>query len=180
MQPKKQFRPANLRTLLGFLLVVIVLGGSAIFYWGLGLVRDYATEVNQTVVDADASANQIQELQTLKAQLAQSNSLVEKANQLFSTPDAYQARALSDVTNYANAAGLSIANTSSDGESTPGAHTLTVTFKNPVSYSKLITFLSNVESNLPKLQVSSLSLNRSGGGADSVSVSEIKIDISVR
>lgn len=177
MEPKKQFRPANLRTLLGVLLGAIVLGGAALFYWGLSGVREYAGQVNQRIVDADASSKQIRGLQTLKSQLAQSTSLIDKANQLFSTPESYQSQALTDVKRYADTAGLAIVSTNFSESSS----TITVTFKNPVTFNRLITFLNNVESNLPKLQVSSLSLGPvDGGNANNVKTSDIKIDISVR
>lgn len=178
MKPKKQFKPQNLRSMLLLLLAAVALGGAAAFYVGLGIVKDYSIEVNQRLVDADASGKQIEELQTLKSQLAQSNSLVEKANQLFTTPSDYRARTLTDIKNYADAAGLSLESTRFEDTS---AQTVIVKLGAPVSYAKLITFLSNIESNLPKLQVNSISLGHvQGGSADSVEVGEIKIDISVR
>lgn len=180
MKPKKQFKPQDLRTILSVLFIVILIGGAGLFYWGLGIVRSYAIEVDHRLADADASGKQIEELQTLKTQLAQSNSLVDKANQLFVTPDTYQSQILSDVKNYANATGLSIASTSFDNSSETGAYTMILNLDQPVSYSKLISFLDNIESNLPKLQVHSISLGHVGGSADTVRTGEIKIDTSVR
>ncbi len=180
MKPKKQFRPADLRTLLTVLLVIITLGGGALFYYGLTLVSDYAVTVDQKSVDAEASGKQIQELQLLKGQLAQSNSLVEKANQLFATPGNYQTQVLNDIRSYADTAGLSIVNTSFSDPSTGSSYAITVSFENPVSYSGLIAFLNNVEGNLPKLQVSKISLGYGNDGADSVKVNDIIIDIAVR
>lgn len=182
MKPqKKQFKPQNLRTLLATLLILLILGGGAAFYWGLGVVSDYALEVNHRLADADASGKQIQGLQSLKNQLAQSNSLVEKANELFVAPASYQSRVLSDLKSYADAAGLSITNTTFADPSTTGIYSITIQLKQPVSYSGLIAFLNNVEGNLPKLQVSSISLGQAGrGGADVVKTGDIKIDISVR
>lgn len=178
MKPKKQFKPENLRTILALILAVVLLGGAGLFYVGLGMLRDYAVQVNQKLADADASGKQSEQLQTLKSQLSQSTTLVAKANQLFATPDTYRARALTDIKNYADAAGLSIDSTTFDATN---VHTVTVTFTAPTSYSKLIAFLNNVESNLPKMQVSSISLQHANnGGSDSVKVGSIKIDVSVR
>jgi len=178
MNPKKQFKPQDLRSLLLLLFALIALAGAAVFYIGLGIVKEYSVEVNQRLVDADASGKQIEELQTLKSQLVQSNSLVEKANQLFATPSDYRARTLTDIKNYADAAGLALESTKFDDAS---EQTVVVKLAPPVSYAKLIAFLSNIESNLPKLQVSSISLGHTEGGAiDSVEVGEINIDISVR
>lgn len=181
MKPKKQFSPSNLRTLLGVGLSIVVIGGGALFYYGLTIVREYSTTVSQSAVDAEASAQQISSLQLLKAELAQNTSLVDKANQIFSTPDAYQVQVLDDIRRYADAAGLGIANTSFSDPNTGAGNAITVTFRQPVSYSGLINFLNNVEGNLPKLQVSSIALGYDdGAGADGVEVGEIKINIAVR
>jgi hypothetical protein len=181
MKPKKLFGPENLRSVLTALLIIILLLGSGLFYLGLNMVREYAIAVNQGIADAEASAQQIQGLQVLKGQLAQSNSLIEKANQLFTTPAGYQSQTLTDINNYATAAGLTIASTTFNDPTGTGVYSATVTFKDPVSYSKLLAFLHNIEGNLPKFQVSSVSLGyKAGGNADSVSVASINIDISVR
>ena len=181
MNNKKQFKPQNLRSVLGTLLGILIIGGGTLFYLGMGIVSDYAVEVNHRLSDAEASGNQIKELQLLKKQLAQSNSLVDKANQLFSTPENYQAQALTDVKKYADAAGLSIASTSFGEGSGPGSHTISLSFSNPASYSKIINFLDSIEGNLPKMQVNSITLGHVvGGGKDSVDAGETKINISVR
>lgn len=180
MKAKKTFKPQNLRSLLVTMLVLIVIAGAGLFYLGLNFVREYAVEVNHRLLDAQASGQQIENLQSLKAQLSESNSLVEKANALFSTPANYQTQALTDIKNYADAAGVSIASTTF-ADAASGAYAVTITLKQPVAYSKLVHFLDAVESNLPKMQVTSIVLGHvDGGGADSVKVGEIKIDISVR
>ena len=177
MKPKKQFKPQDLRTLLSLLLAIVVIGGAAVFYFGLGMLRDYSTQVNQELANANGSGKQIEELQVLKNQLSQSNSLITKANELFATPANYRSRTLTDIKNYADAAGISIESTNFESDTT---HTVTVTLVQPVNYSKLIVFLNNIESNLPKMQVQSISLQRiEGGSADSVKVGPIKIDVSV-
>lgn len=179
MKQDKQFKPKNLRVILVGLLIIIPIAAAAAFYWGLSQVRDYSVKVDHRLADADASGLQIQGLQTLKTQLDQSSTLIDKANQVFVTPDNYQSRALSDVQNYAIASGISIAKAVAD--TSGGGHSIIVTLKEPVRFSQLIAFLNNIEGNLPKLQVSSITLGHvDGGSATSVSVSDIKIDVSVR
>lgn len=181
MKTKKSFKPQNLRSILIVLLALVVLAGAGVFYLGLNFVRDYAIEVNHRLEDAEASGKQIESLQALKAQLSESNSLIEKANALFATPANYQTQALTDIKNYADAAGIAVAGTTFSDTSANGVHGITVTLKQPVAYSKLIHFLDAVESNLPKMQVTSIELGRvEDGNADSVKTGEIKIDISVR
>lgn len=177
---KGGFTPKSLTGVLAFLLVVLIAAIGASFYLGLQMVREYSVEVNHRLIDAEASGNQIQELQLLKGELSQSDSLITKANQLFATPSTYQSVVLADLSNYANASGVSIAGTTY-GDPSSGAYTVTVTLNQPVSYSGLIQFLSNIESNLPKLQVDSITVGHiEGGDANSVKTGDIKIIIAVR
>lgn len=177
---KKQFTAQKLRTLLAFLLVVVILGGAAGFYFGLDEVRTYSLSVNHRLVDAQASGKQIEELQTLRRNLANNNSLVEKANQLFATPATYQAQASTDINAYASAAGIAIARTTFSDPSS-GAHEATVSLNNPTSYKGLIIFLGNIEHNIPKMQVTSISLKPADpANASRVVVGDIKISVSVR
>lgn len=177
---KQLLTPQSLRSILSFFLIVIVLGGTALFYFGLEAVRTYAVSVNQRLEDANASDKQVGQLQTLKNQLAQSESLIEKANSMFATPDSYQSQALTDIQNYANKAGVQIESTGFENAET-GIYTVVVKLANPTSYSKLIQFLALTEGNLPKMQVSSIDLKHiPGSDGDTVETGEIKINISVR
>ena len=174
-------KPKGLRALLTVVLILIILGGAGLFYLGLNMVKEYSLEVNHRLIDAEASGTQIQQLQALRSQLDQSESLITKADRLFASPSNYQAQSLNDLKNYANQTGLTIASTNFGDPSSTGVYSVTVKLGAPVSYSKLIKFLELIEGNLPKMQVASMSLtHQTGGGSDSVDVGDIKINISVR
>ena len=178
---RKGFTPQKMRALLSVMLVLVTLGSGALFYYALGETRKYGTEVNHRLLDADASYEQLSSLQALKTQLTESETLVGKANQLFATPDNYQAEALAAVRNYATVAGLSITNTRfADAED--GSKTIVISFnEGSVTYDKLIYFLRNVEENVPKLQVTSLPVSHiTGGDSNSIKVGDITIKIYVR
>lgn len=178
MEKDKRFKPQNLRTVLSLFFFLIVAGGGALYYLGLTEVREYAHEVNQQIANAKASEDKVPQLQILKNQLATSTQLVEKANLLFSTPDAYRSRATTDIANYAAVTGLRVASSNFDNEDPT---MLTVKLVSPVDYVKFIRFLSLIEGNLPKMQVISMSLASPGNGNPaSVNVGDIKIKVSVR
>ncbi len=178
---KNGFTPQTLRALLAFLLIVMAAGSGGLFYLALQQTRSYGIEVNHRLSDAEASLQQLSSLQALKSKLSESESLVLKADQLFATQENYQGQALTDVRNYANTAGLAVANTKLE-EGEDGTRQIAVSFaESSVTYSKLINFLNNIEGNVPKMQVTSLPLSRvAGGNSDSVKVGEIKIMIYVR
>ena len=174
-------KPQSLRAVLVFVLIMVIAGGLGLFYLGLNEIRTFAVEVNHSVADAEASNGQVQALQTLKGQLAQSEALIAKANQMFATPASYQNQAITDTRNYAAAAGISIAKVDFE-PIVPGINpTMTVSLKAPVSYKKLLQFLDNIEGNIPKMQVSSIGISHvNGGRSDSVTVDDIKIMIATR
>jgi hypothetical protein len=69
MKQKKQFTPQTLRSILATIFVLILIGGGAVFYFGIQSLQEYAVKVQQRLVDAEASERQISELQLLKGQL---------------------------------------------------------------------------------------------------------------
>jgi len=178
---KKTSKPQALKAFLSLMLVIVVLGGAALFYFGLNIVNDYVVEVNHRTLDADASAKQIEQLQLLRGELSQSESLVNKANRFFATPSNYQSQTLNDLRNYANKVGLSIDSTKFNDPTEEGEYSVTLKLKSPVNYQSLVRFLELVEGNLPKMQVVALSLkHQAGGSANDINVGDIKINLSVR
>ena len=177
---KKRFNAHGLSFILATLLIML-LGGSGVgFYFGLTFVKNYSVEVNNRLIDAEASGRQTEELIKLRAQLEQSKALILKSDQIFSTRDAYQGQFLSDLQNYASASGVSIASTTF-GDAASNDYSATVIINQPVGYSQLITFLHNIEGNLPKMQIQSISLKAvNGGDANSVETGDIKITMAVK
>lgn len=185
---KKSMKATSTRNLLTFLLILLIAAVGSGFYYGLQQVRAFSVEVSHTTADANASDSQVTELQKLKQTLAESETLVNKANQVFSTEASYQSQGLKDIQKYAASAGLTISNTNFETQDTVGAnvagnksHTFIITLQSPVSYQKLIQFLDAVEGNLPKMQIAGIKLERpAGGNASTVAVGDITIAISTR
>lgn len=181
MAKRTKSAPENAKQFLLVLLVLVIVGGSAAFYFALDYVRSFATEVNHSIVDSEASGKQIQELQALRSEITESESLIAKANQIFASSETYQTQSVTDIRRYAERAGLTVEKTSF-GEDTSGeTRTVTVTLEAPVSYAKLIQFFDGLEGNVPKIQVSSVTLeNVPGGGADAVKVGDIVLKVAVQ
>lgn len=178
---KKSFTPQSLKVALLVTLFVIIATVGALFYFGLTSLKSYAIDVNHRLSDANASGEQIDGLQVLKNQLANSQMLIDKANQMVSTQDSYQAQALTDIRAIAKNAGVSVINTEFNNKDQTDEHSVTVSLDSPVSYKGLIRFFEGIESNLPKMQVISATVGHvEGGNADSVTVDEIKIKLTVK
>lgn len=178
---KQTSKPQKLRAVLVVALIIIIASGLGLFYLGLNEVRTYAVEVNHTIADAEASKVQLQALQGLRGQLTQSETSIARANQMFASSGDYQNKAAADTRNYANASGVTIEQINFDDTVSDVGATMTVSFKSPVSYSKLIQFLDGIEGNIPKMQVSAIGLGHvNGANADSVAVDTIKIMIATK
>ena len=189
--PVKKNQATNMRNFLAFLLVVVILGAAAGFYFGLQIIKDYSLEVTHTVADSSASAKNVDQLSALKQQLSDGQPLVVKAEKLFSTPAAYQTQALKDISKYASEAGVTIssidsANPESGSGASPIAPTGTgysevITLQSPVSYARLLQFLDAIEGNLPKMQITGVSLDRpASASGDLIATDKITITVAVR
>lgn len=179
---KSSLKATTLRNVLAGILVLTILGAAAGFYYGLEQIRSYAVEVSHTVADANSGDKNIENLRRLKQALAESKSLVAKANKVFATKDNYQSQAVTDVQRYAQLAGVSVANTKfSDDKNSGGDQTMTIRLDSPVSYAKLLRFLNAIEGNVPKMQLIGISLSRpTQSSGDQVNIDEIFITVATR
>ncbi len=184
---KKAMTATSFQKLLIFFVVIVIGITAAGFYYGLGEIRKLAVQVNNKVEDAEASGDQIDELRRLQQTLAQSDSLVQKANRMFTTESAFTSEAVRDLNRYASVAGVSIFETNFvEAGEVQGAGSATdrfikVSLTQPVSYARLIRFLQLVEGNLPKMQVNTLTVSRPDQiNGDQVTVGDITIGVSVR
>ena len=176
----KKTKATNVRSLLIFLVLVVIgiIGGG--FYYGLEQVKTYAIEVNQTSADAIASQKQVEELQQLEKNLANSESLIKKADALFSTDATYESQAIRDTQRYASQYNLTITDRSfPDEQPLPGIRSFSVSLESPVNYENFIKFLRALEGNLPKMQVSDMSISRIGD-SNGVTVTNLIIRVSTK
>ena len=184
---KKSMQATSLRRLLIVVILLILAGGTVAFYYGVVQIKAFAIEANHINADAEASASNIDKLRTLKQALADSETLIDKANKVFATDANYQSQGLKDVQKYAKSFGLTISSTNFDTKSSENstlasssAKSFMITLQSPVNYKGLLQFLNAIEGNLPKMQVTSLTVSRPPSGNADVVVGDITIGISTR
>ena len=167
---KKGLTATSLRTLLITVLVVIIAAASAGFYFGLQYLYTFAVSTTQATITATSSNGESAQLQKLQQSLAAQQAVIAKTNALFSTSDTYQAQVVTDINRYAAEAGLPTPsyNFSPKAPSAPtgpaalprSSTSFTVSLPASVPYNSMLTFLSGIEQNIPKLQVSGIDLKR--------------------
>jgi len=186
---RKSTQAAATRNVLAATLVIVIIGTIVGFYFGLQIIKNYALDVAHTVTDSKASGQNIDELGKLQQQLAAGQGLVTKAEALFSTPTTYQTQALKDISKYASETGVTISSiNSSSPASTPGAtappapdYSEVITIQSPVSYLKFLKFLDAIEGNLPKMQITGISIGRpTNASGDMITTDKITVTVSTR
>lgn len=178
----REFTPKQLRMLLSVALALVFIGCVALFYLGNDSLKDLSKRVNQTSVDAEASEKKLQDLQSLKQQIAQSGSLISKANQMFAPVETYQSQVISDLQSYAQRNDISVGGTKFENDKNdPSKRIVSVDIEGSIPYAALVRFLDDIEKNTPKIQVASLTVERpSSGSNENVRVSNVTLSVSVR
>lgn len=189
---KSKLNPTTLRTILTIIIILLIGLSSAGFYYGQTWLRTLAVSVSHTVADSKTGGNSIQAMQKLQQDLLAQQSIANKADSLVASSQNYQNQAIQDLDTYAAQAGISILNYSfvqptaapvaaggtAQTTASTGSTSVTVTISSPVSYVKLLKFMTSIESNLPKMQVSSVNLSRDNGGAsDAVTTNQLVIEV---
>jgi len=186
----KPLTPTGLRLILSISLFVITGIGGVAFSFLNGNLEKVAVDVNHKVVDANASQNNFQTLQSIQRQLEEKKDVVERARSIVADSQSYQYQdqIITDLSDYAKRSNIEITNmdfsaatqTGATPKTTPSALTapvptgvkstsVSVTLKNPVNYNNLLQFIYAIEQNLTKMQVSKVGLSKdaTGGGITS-------------
>ncbi len=205
MNRLRTMNASTLRIVLSVLLFVIVAIIGGIFYVGRSQLTSVSTRVNQAVADAQQSANSLDTYKRLETELKTNQSVVDRAKLLTAdmTQYQYQNQIILDLQTYARQNGVGITNidfgsTTDSSATTPAAApatpatggsdtggssksiSITITPSNPVGYTNLLNFVHAIEQNLPKMQISKLSMSRDGTDKSKVSVTDISIQMYVK
>ncbi len=189
---KPKMTALKLRAILS-VTVIVLFGISAVgFYFGQNWLRTMATSVGQTIADSKASGGDEASLKKIQADLLARQGIVNKADSIMSSSQNYQTKVIEDLAKYAADANITISNysfaaaaatavpTSGAAQIAPaaGSTSVTVTLTSPVTYTKLLKFMTAIESNLPKMQISSINLARVATGAsDSVKTEQLTVEV---
>lgn len=172
----------SLRGILATMIVLMIALAGVGFYFAQTWLRDYSKTVGQAVADSISTGNDIQNLQKLQGELEERQDTIAKASNLITSTQTYQSQSIQDLKTYAAISGVAISNfsftTIGATASASSGSGVTVTLSSPVPYTSLLKFLTLVEGNIPKMQVSSMSLGRIAGSADSVKIDTITIEVS--
>lgn len=164
-------KATTLRLVLACSLLVLVGLCGAGAWWANEMLKQSVADTDHAKIDADIGQLEVEKLRKLQAELAGKKDIVERAAQIASTAQnyQYQDQVVSDLQTYARKTGIEIsafdfAAGSGEQQAGPAGTTLTpftINLRGPLAYDKVMQFLRDIENNLTKLQVTSLSLSPS-------------------
>jgi uncharacterized protein (UPF0333 family) len=189
----KRFTATQLRMILSLSLVAIILIAGIVFYFAESQLRQVATDVSHTVVDAEASQNNVTTLEKIKDILEKEKDVVARAQSIVADSQKYQYQdqIITDLNQFAERTNVSITNVdfTATAATTPtptaapsGLKTTSVviTLKTPVDYNNLLRFIESIEQNLTKMQISKVSLSRDASGGNNVTSDALTIEVYIR
>lgn len=186
---KSKLTAVVLRRVLGISIVLLIILAGVGFYFTQGWLHTYAITVSHTVADSKASDTTLQTLSKLQKELETQQDIIRKTNAIATSSTAYQTQAVKDLIAYAQLTGVTISDytfpngaaptTSSTAGTVPSTQ-VTIKLGSPVSYTSLINFMSAIEGNLPKMQITSVNLGRIAGDPTSVKIDQLTVAVYTR
>lgn len=143
------------------------------------MLDQQVTETDHIRIDRELANLEIDKLKKLQTELEKQQDVVKRASEIVATADAYQYQdqIVSDIGSYARQNGLTIsgfdfsvaagatpapaAGSTSPVAPKPGGTktSATITLKSPLPYKNFIKFISQLETNLTKIQITTITLN---------------------
>lgn len=182
---KNKFKASSLRAIMIFFVVVMsvfVIGG---FYYTQGWLGNFANEVKATNLSLSNNTDPAVQAQ-LNSTLSSQKVAVDKASSIVLPNLNYQNAVKQDINHYSSVTGVKITDIS-ETQPPSDLKTLTIdgtqsryfkiTIENPVLYINLIKFTKALETNIPVIRLTGISISHTVSLKDSVTVSPIIIEV---
>lgn len=193
MKNDKQLKATTLRTFLIVSIILLLTMSVVGFYFIQNYLRDLAINNLSQDTSVITTSKTASDAKAIQAEVTKYQGIGNKSSSFFASSQTYQNQITNDLKSYASVSGVNISNLSFDQSTLPGSSTkatssssglnsknVVITIESPVQFTKLMKFIKGIESNLPKMQVSNISITPSSTSKETVSVDPITIDYYVR
>ncbi len=192
---KSGMNATKLRATLGTVVVLMIIVIGVGFYFTQDFLSKQAADVNSIVVKSTAGNGNSESVIELQKAIKDMQPAVEKANAILTPSASYTEQIISDLNKIAARAGVTIADysfadTTAGNAATTAPQptnisgvqikTATVTIANPVQYSSLLTFIKLIETNLPKMQISGITVAKDTSSGGTVTVQPLTVEVYTR
>lgn len=186
---------SRLRYILIALVIIMAVGFGAGAWWLQKMLAERVTETDHAKIDAEVAQLEIEKLRQLKQRLTEQKDTVERTRLIAASADQYQYQnqIITDITTYASRHNIGISSfnfTESEtkkpaagGQSAPQATTKTpfsVTLRGPIDFNKFMQFLRDIESNLTKIQVNSLTLSPDAKNPGAITNPTLSLEVYIK
>lgn len=193
----------KLRLLLLVCIALLIILSAAGFWFAHKQLVSFAEQVRETTAIANASTQDLTNLQALKTKLAEDADTVERTKNIVADSQyyAYQDQIIKDINTYASRAGVTItgytfnSQTGSTGTPAPSAATapnagnpsvaglksvsVSIAIKSPVKYGNIMNFVHAIEQNLTKMQLAGISITKDSQ-SDNVTANSLNVEVYTR
>ena len=196
---KKVLNASIARIILSLLLLIILSAMVGLVIFAYSFLSKTSEEVGKMQTEAIAVDAKIQSLLASKSQLDRNSDTVKKAKNIVSESKLYQYQnqIIQDLNTYADRAGIPIKSFSFQNEPTTSAKTATSSKRTPASpagvkstfvsiqlgdhidYTKFLHFLSLIEKNVTRMQLSGVSISR-GANNHEISIQSLEVKVYTR
>ena len=196
---KKVLNASIARIVLSLLLLIILSAMVGLVIFAYSFLSKTSEEVGKMQTEAAAVDAKIQSLLASKSQLDRNSDTVKKAKNIVSESKLYQYQnqIIQDLNTYADRAGIPIKSFSFQNEPTTSTKTATSskrTSTNPagvkstfvsiqlgdhIDYTKFLHFLSLIEKNVTRMQLSGVSISR-GANNHEISIQSLEVKVYTR
>ena len=196
---KKVLNASIARIILSLLLLIILSAMVGLVIFAYSFLSKTSEEVGKMQTEATAVDSKIQSLLASKSQLDRNSDTVKKAKNIVSESKLYQYQnqIIQDLNTYADRAGIPIKSFSFQNESTTSAKTATsskqtstspagvkstfvsIQLGDHIDYTKFLHFLSLIEKNVTRMQLSGVSISR-GANNHEISIQSLEVKVYTR
>ena len=196
---KKVLNASIARIILSLLLLIILSAMVGLVIFAYSFLSKTSEEVGKMQTEAIAVDAKIQSLLASKSQLDRNSDTVKKAKNIVSESKLYQYQnqIIKDLNTYANRTGIPIKAFSFQNEPTTSAKTAKSSKRTPASpagvkstfvsiqlgdhidYTKFLHFLSLIEKNVTRMQLSGVSISR-GANNHEISIQSLEVKVYTR
>lgn len=188
MKDNKQFKASSLKTLLIISIALTIVASIVGFYFAQNYLKQLA---NEKIPQATSYTPNNIDTTSIKSEIAKYQDVTNRANSFYVTSQNYQSQISNDIKSYGSVSGVQIDNLefsptdnknlkSGASSIVSNLNSVTITVVNPVQFTKLIKFIKGIETNLPKMQISDISISRNSSNKNNVNVEPITVEYYVR
>ena len=196
---KKVLNASIARIILSLLLLIILSAMVGLVIFAYSFLSKTSEEVGKMQTEATAVDAKIQSLLASKSQLDRNSDTVKKAKNIVSESKLYQYQnqIIQDLNTYADRAGIPIKSFSFQNEPTTSTKTATsskqtstspagvkstfvsIQLGDQIDYTKFLHFLSLIEKNVTRMQLSGVSISR-GANNHEISIQSLEVKVYTR